>query len=79
MEPYGNLSGNSSVEAYEIGDDYIQIKFYPTTGLSRTNYKFTKESVGEENFEKMKEMAKEGRGLNHFVKYSVRELYSEKW
>ncbi|MDH4330625.1 MAG: hypothetical protein OEV93_03685 [Candidatus Moranbacteria bacterium] len=79
MEPYGNVSGDSSVEAYKIGDDFIQIKFYPSTGLSRTNYLFTYESAGKENVERMKEMAKEGRGLNHFAKYSMIGKYSKKW
>lgn len=30
MIRYGNLNGDSNVEAYEIGTDYITIKFFGT-------------------------------------------------
>ncbi len=29
MERYRNLSGDSGVDAYEIGDDFVKVRFKP--------------------------------------------------
>ena len=62
MKPYENLSGNSGVEAYELGPDFIRVRF-----RSGGTYLYTYENVGEENVEKMKELAESGRGLATFI------------
>lgn len=72
MQPYQNLSGESGVRAYEIGDDFIRVEFENGT------YLYTYESAGEENIETMKQLAEEGRGLNRFVNRVVKELFESK-
>ena len=62
MEPYKNLSGDSGVEAYELGTDFIRVQFR-SGGL----YLYTYETAGKENVETMKEHATAGRGLATFI------------
>lgn len=73
MKPYKNLSGNSGVLAYEIGEDFIKVKFRKG-GVYLYNYSVT----GRDNVERMKELAEKGRGLSTFISRYVREDYAEK-
>ncbi len=73
MEPYGNLGGDSGIEAYEIGDDFIRGQF-----SSGSIYLYTYESAGSENIELMKGLANEGEGLNSFINATVRSNYARK-
>ena len=73
METYKNLSGDSSINAYEIGPDSIKVEF-----LDGTTYLYTYESTGRENVEHMKELAKAGAGLSSFISMVVKEAYAEK-
>ena len=59
MESNKNLSGNSGVLAYEIGDNSITVQFQ-----DESVYVFNYASAGEENIEKMKELAVAGEGLD---------------
>lgn len=74
MIQYKNLGGNSNVHSYEIGNDYIDVMF---GGGSK--YRYTYESAGIENIEKMKQLAKAGQGLNSFINKVVRKLYAFKY
>ena len=71
MKPYGNLGGNSGVNAYEIGSDFIRVEF-STGGI----YRYTYESAGKNNIEYMKQLAESGHGLNSFINTDVRDLYA---
>ena len=62
MKRYGNLHGNSGIDAYEVGADFIRIRF--TNGGV---YRYTYDSAGEDDIEEMKELAKEGEGLTRFI------------
>ena len=62
MKRYGNKHGNSGIAAYEVGPDFIRIRF--TSGCV---YLYTYESAYEEDIEEMKELAKEGVGLARFI------------
>ncbi|WP_428660990.1 hypothetical protein [Runella sp.] len=73
MERYQNLSGESGIYAYEIDDKSIKVQF-----KDGTFYLYTYESAGESNIEKMKELAKAGRGLNGFVMDFVKNKYDSK-
>lgn len=73
MEPYKNLSGVSNVSAYEIGTDSIKVQF-KDGGL----YRYDARSAGSENIEKMKKLARAGRGLNTFINQQARKSYAEK-
>lgn len=63
MEYYKDVDGDSNIEMYEIGPDFIIIKFYRTERL----YTYTYESAGRIHVENMKKLAKHGNGLNSYV------------
>lgn len=71
MERYANLSGDSGVSAYSIGEDYIWVEF--TSGRV---YEYTDASAGAGNIEAMKAYAIAGRGLCGFIQRHVRKAYS---
>ncbi|HEY0733473.1 MAG TPA: hypothetical protein VGD69_01080 [Herpetosiphonaceae bacterium] len=73
MEQYQNLSGDSGVVAYEIGDDSITVEF-SRGGVYRYDY----ESAGREAIERMKELAHAGRGLNTYINQTVKQQFAEK-
>lgn len=73
MEIYRNIDGDSGVSQYEIGDDYIRVKF--STGAQ---YIYTYSSAGMTNIEHMKKLAKSGDGLNAFINTHVKKLYARK-
>lgn len=60
MQKYGNFGGDSGVEAFEIGVDYIEVKFK----TSRRIYKYSYISAGKDAVETLKEKALSGEGLN---------------
>jgi hypothetical protein len=62
MEPYGNLSGDSGVQSFEIGPDFITVRFH-----DRPPYLYTYETAGRDNVERMKRLARAGRGLSTFI------------
>ena len=75
MKTYKDLSGNSGITAYEIGEndfdgEYIQIQF-----VSGRVYIYTKERLGLVNFEIMKALAEAGAGLCGFIS-KIRKLNS---
>ena len=71
MEKYMNFGGDSGVEEYEIGTDYIVVKFYKTL---RT-YTYSYDSAGKDAVEHMKRLAKSGEGLNEYINREVRYKY----
>ena len=70
MQNYKNLGGNSSVVAYSIGKDYVEVQF--STGRI---YKYSYASAGVTNVEKMKTLAMQGMGLNSYIMHYVRNAY----
>jgi hypothetical protein len=73
MERYKNLGGNSSVIAYEIGNDSIKVQF-----SDGSVYLYTYQSAGLSNIEQMKVLALAGKGLNSFIMRNVRKAYAAK-
>jgi hypothetical protein len=73
MERYRNLSGDSAVKAYECGPEFIRIQF-----SDGAVYLYTYSSTGSYNIEQMKQLAKNGRGLNSFISTTVRKAYARK-
>ena len=75
MTTYKDLNGNSGITAYEIGEndfdgEYIDIQF-----VSGKVYTYTKNRLGEVNFEVMKALAEAGAGLCSFIT-KIRNSYS---
>ena len=74
MEQYKkNESGLSGVEFYEIENNDIIVQF-----VDGSIYRFTYESAGQENIEKMKQLAISGVGLTTYINQYVRDRYEKK-
>ncbi|MFL9897410.1 hypothetical protein PQR71_04470 [Paraburkholderia fungorum] len=75
MEHYRNLSGDSGVDAYEIGDDFVAVRFKP--GVV---YWYTKASVGTKHVAALKRLARRGQGLSTYISQhaEVKEGYARK-
>lgn len=71
MIPYRDVDGDSGVLAYEPGADYIKVQFKGTAKIYRYSY----QKAGRANVETMKELAKNGNGLNSFINKNVKYLY----
>jgi hypothetical protein len=68
---YANTGGNSGVDSYVTGEDWILVNF--TTGAK---YLYTHKSTTYENIEQMKKYAAEGRGLNSFIMRISKDGYA---
>ena len=72
MERYANRSGGSGVFAYEIGLDYIKIKFNGTTKIYQYSYSGR---AGQRHVDNMKLLASKGSGLNAYINSHVKYKY----
>ncbi len=73
MNPYNDVTDEGHIIDYEIGPDFIKITFQ-----NNSVYTYTEESVGTDNLELMKSLAKRGSGLGSFIHYNVRYNYADK-
>jgi hypothetical protein len=71
MEVYKNRSGRSSVYAFVIGEDFISVQF-KTNGKV---YKYSYARAGRGHVEAMKRLARNGLGLNTYIKTYVDKSY----
>lgn len=78
MQTYLNLSGNSSVTDFEIGSDYIVVRFKKDKYGVAYEYLYNYTNPGVARVEDMKILAKAGKGLASFIVRSVRANYVEK-
>jgi hypothetical protein len=74
MRPYKNIDGDSGVQAFEYGTDFIKVKFFNTEVV----YVYTNASAGTQNIAEMKRLADDGRGLNAFINLHVKTLFARK-
>jgi hypothetical protein len=63
MKQYQNLSGNSGITHYHIGEDFIELKF------ERSNliYVYSDKITGKTHIRKMKSLAEKGMGLSTYI------------
>jgi len=73
MESYANKGGTSAVVAYETTDDSITVRFRDGAG-----YVYTHASAGRDSVERMKELARDGQGLNTFINRVVKHSYARR-
>ena len=73
MERYKNISGDSGVVAYEMGDDSIKIKF-----IDGAVYLYTNVATGQQHISQMKKLAAKGLGLSAYISRHVRNRYAAK-
>tara|TARA_R110000850_G_scaffold50499_5_gene123852 strand:+ start:1212 stop:1430 length:219 start_codon:yes stop_codon:yes gene_type:complete len=71
MEKYRNSGGDSGVSSFDIGTDYITVKFSRNT---RT-YRYSYIKAGQHHVENMKRLARSGSGLNSYINRYVKNLY----
>ena len=76
MQIYKNLSGESGVEAYEIGMDFLIVRFRKG---EPSCYKYTNERTGTLHVEIMKSFAERGSGLNEYINKNVPKGYESCW
>jgi len=74
MKPYKNLSGESGVVAYDIGDDHIDIRFRNSDGV----YRYDRETPGAPHIDNMKLLAEAGPGLSTYISRYVKGRYARK-
>ena len=73
MQQYDNLSGDSGVERYEIGSDFIRVQF--RTGVT---YRYDHATTGAEHVDQMKTLAVSGRGLGTYISQHVRKDFASR-
>lgn len=67
-------NAKAGVHLYEIGEDYIIIRFHNAS----YDYKFTYESAGKVAVEIMKKMAAQRKGLSTYVSTQVKDKFASK-
>jgi hypothetical protein len=73
MTPYKDLSGRSGIEAYEIRDRSIVVRF-----KHAGSYVYNYDNPGPEEVEVMKRLAQQGRDLSTYISQKVRRRYAKK-
>lgn len=73
MIRYKNLNGDSGIYSYEIGNDFVKVRFEDDMV-----YTYTYSSAGTQRIENMKRLAVQGHGLNSYINTNVRKLFASK-
>ena len=73
MKNYANLSGKSNVKAYEIGDDFISVKFIGNEKI----YVYSYSSAGIQNVDHAKQLAEYGSGLNSHIMLNMKDDFEK--
>lgn len=73
MIPYANISGNSGVSEYELGNDFIKVRFG-----NRDPYVYNHNSAGSIHVNEMKRLAAIGEGLATYISQNCRDRYAKK-
>lgn len=73
MKKYKNLSGKSAVAAFEIAKDYMKVGF-----TSHDVYRYSNQSVGNDNLKQMKTLALAGKGLGTFIEANAKDKSDRK-
>ncbi len=70
MQPYLNLDGDAGVTDYEAGRDYLLVRF-----RSGKVYRYSHARAGALHVERLKTLAKSGRGLSTYISQYAHDLY----
>ena len=73
FEPYGDPSRASGVTGYKIGPDFIALRF-----TDDVVYVYDYGRPGWNHVERMKMLARSGRGLTTYVNQHVRDSYARR-
>ena len=72
MQKYNDIDGDSNIDKFEMGDDYIVVKF-----MDGGTYTYSYSSAGSYHIEEMKRLALSHDGLNAYINHN-RPRYSGK-
>ncbi|HEY8271526.1 MAG TPA: hypothetical protein VIG33_11615 [Pseudobdellovibrionaceae bacterium] len=72
-ELYKNLSGVSGILRFKINRDSIEVEFH-----DGAVYLYDEAITGRVHVERMKELARAGKGLNSYISRAVRKNYARK-
>ena len=70
MTIYANHSRDSGVVSYDIGYDHIRVTF-----RGGKTYRYSCQKAGRAHVNRMKQLAKSGRGLATYISQYVRDKY----
>lgn len=70
---YGDLDGNSGVTAYELGPDFIKVRF-----IDGETYLYNSVRPGAAHVARMKALATRGRGLASYINKHIRKNHAGK-
>ncbi len=73
MEKYENKGGNSGVDAYECGADFIRVRFN-----KGGQYLYGSNKPGADKVQEMQELALAGQGLNSLISREIKTNYEKK-
>ena len=73
MIKYANLHGNSGIDAYELGEDHLVVKFKDGGA-----YLYDDELPGPLHLHQMKAKAVAGRGLNTYISQVIKKNFKRK-
>ena len=73
MQPYKNSNRDTGVVAYETGDNGIAVQ-----SRDGSVYLYTIKSAGRDAVNKMKSLAKKGKGLTTYINQYVKDQYEKK-
>jgi hypothetical protein len=68
MKQYANRGGNSNVQSYEIGNDFIAVKFNGTSKI----YVYSYANANSTDVERAKQLAESGSGLNSYIMLNMK-------
>ncbi|HEY4289191.1 MAG TPA: hypothetical protein VGN00_18950 [Puia sp.] len=71
MQLYLNINGDSGVHSFEIGFDYILVRFSNTQRI----YSYSYAKAGARHVEELKRLALNGSGLNSYINKYTKFLY----
>lgn len=73
MKRYKNLEGNSGVSFYAMDEDSIAVVF-----SNGAKYLYDHKKPGKRQVEKMKTLAKNGKGLSTYISRYVKDNFAAK-
>jgi len=73
MQRYADHSGRSGIIAFELGEDYLDVRF-----TSGDVYRYTSRRPGAQDLAHMKELALRGEGLSTFISRHIGVRYDSK-
>lgn len=69
---YKNLSNSSNVDWFEIGEEFLRVKFFNTSKIYQYSYRG---KAGKKDVDIIKSLAVNGMGLNSYILKYLKEKY----